>query len=187
MPRSCKAQPLAAAEIEIAVCQMQVAVADAGRQNLQQHLAAGRLWRGLFVELQRLAANADLEHAHCYFSPGTIFVMAFVGHPARQEPHSAPAVSHRAAHGANCLPKCREICGLQKYLSAGGDLTPRLRYPDGLWPRSPSITTPARRPNAPPGLGRSDRRTRASPPNWKSSPRATPAASANCARRWRSG
>ena len=38
-----QAQALAAAEIEIAVGQMQIAVADAGRQHLQQDLGAGRL------------------------------------------------------------------------------------------------------------------------------------------------
>ena len=35
-----------------------------GRQNLQQNFAAGRLRRWLFVELQGLAANTNLEHTH---------------------------------------------------------------------------------------------------------------------------
>jgi hypothetical protein len=43
---------------------MQITVADAGCQNFQQDFAAGRLGRWLFIELERLAANADLEHAH---------------------------------------------------------------------------------------------------------------------------
>ena len=44
-------------------------MADAGRQHLQQHLGAFRLRRRLLVELQRLAADADLEHTHCPYSP----------------------------------------------------------------------------------------------------------------------
>ena len=67
-----QAQPLAAAKIKITIRQMQIAMADAGRQNLQQDLAARRLWRGLLVELQRLTANADLEHSHRRFSPGPV-------------------------------------------------------------------------------------------------------------------
>jgi hypothetical protein len=42
-------------------------MADTGGENLQQDLGACRLRRGLLVELQRLTANADLEHAHCRF------------------------------------------------------------------------------------------------------------------------
>ena len=38
-----QAHALAAAEVEIAVGEMQVAVADAGRQHLEQHLRALRL------------------------------------------------------------------------------------------------------------------------------------------------
>ena len=63
------AQAVAAAEIEIAVGQMQVAVADAGGQNLQQDFGALRLRRRLLVEPQRLAADADLEHAHVVSLP----------------------------------------------------------------------------------------------------------------------
>jgi hypothetical protein len=59
-----KAHLLAAAEIKPSICQMQIAVTDTSRQNLQQDFAAGGLRCGLFVKLQRLAANADLEHAH---------------------------------------------------------------------------------------------------------------------------
>ena len=44
-----QAQLLAAAEIEIAVGQMQIAVADAGGQHLQQHLGARRLRRRRLV------------------------------------------------------------------------------------------------------------------------------------------
>src|SRR6185369_669716 len=66
-----KAELFAAAEIEPPFREMNVAVADARRQNLQQDLAAVRLRGWLFVQLQRLAANADLEHTHCCFSPGT--------------------------------------------------------------------------------------------------------------------
>jgi hypothetical protein len=54
----------AAAQIEPAIRQMQITVADAGCQNFQENFAAGRLGRWLFIELERLAANADLEHAH---------------------------------------------------------------------------------------------------------------------------
>ena len=61
--------PLAAAKIEIAVGEVQVAVADPGGEDLQEHLGAGRLRRRLLVALERLTANADLEHAHCRFSP----------------------------------------------------------------------------------------------------------------------
>ena len=46
-----KAQLLAAAEIEPAVRQMKIAVADAGSEHFQQDLAALRLRGGLFVEL----------------------------------------------------------------------------------------------------------------------------------------
>jgi hypothetical protein len=59
-----KAQALAAPKVEITFRQMQIAMADSGRQDLQQDFAAGRLRRWLFVELQGLAANADLEHTH---------------------------------------------------------------------------------------------------------------------------
>jgi hypothetical protein len=58
------AEPLAAAEIEVAVGKVQIAVADAGRQHLQQHLAAGRLGRRPLGKLQRLAALADLKASH---------------------------------------------------------------------------------------------------------------------------
>ena len=64
-----QAHALAAAEIEIAVGKMQVAVADAGGEHLQQDLRAGRLRRRRLVALERLAADADLEHAHGRFSP----------------------------------------------------------------------------------------------------------------------
>jgi len=43
---------------------MQIAVANPGGQNLQQHLGAGRLGRRILVALKRLAAGADLEAAH---------------------------------------------------------------------------------------------------------------------------
>src|SRR6185503_16464274 len=59
-----KAHPLAAAQIEPAIGEVQIAVADARGQDLQQNLCAFRLRRGLLIELQRLTANADLEHAH---------------------------------------------------------------------------------------------------------------------------
>src|SRR5262249_20055665 len=63
-----EAHLLAPAEIKPAVRQVQVAVADAGGKNLQENFAAGRLRRGLFIGVQRLGANADLEHAHRTFS-----------------------------------------------------------------------------------------------------------------------
>jgi len=46
-----KAQFLAAAEIEPAFRKMKIAVADAGREDFQQNLAALRLWGGLFIKL----------------------------------------------------------------------------------------------------------------------------------------
>ena len=55
---------LSAAEVEIAVGQVQIAVTDAGGQHLQQHFRAGWLGRRIFVALKRLAAGADLEAAH---------------------------------------------------------------------------------------------------------------------------
>ena len=58
------AQLLAAAEVEVAVGQMQVAVADAGGEHLQQHLGAGRLGRGMLRHLQWRTALADLEASH---------------------------------------------------------------------------------------------------------------------------
>ncbi len=72
-----EAHALAAAEIEIAVGQMQVAVADAGGQHLQQHLGAGGLGRRIFVALKRLAAGADLEAAHrsSPVDPGAVVVI----------------------------------------------------------------------------------------------------------------
>ena len=75
-----EAHLFAAAQIEPAVGQMQITVADAGCQNLQQDFAAGRLGRWLFVELERLAANADLEHAHWTFS------RIFLSEPANHSP-----------------------------------------------------------------------------------------------------
>ncbi len=59
-----KAHPLAAAQIEPPIGEVQIAVADACGQDLQQDFCAFRLRRGLLIELQRLTANADLEHAH---------------------------------------------------------------------------------------------------------------------------
>ena len=90
-----EAHLLAAAEIEIPVRQMQIAVTDAGRQNFQQNFAAGRFRRGLFVELQRLATNADLEHAHWTLSR----IFSFAG---ASEPQSAARVTT-----ARCLGRAR--------------------------------------------------------------------------------
>ena len=58
------AQALAAAEIEVAVGQMQIAVADAGGEHLEQHLGAGRLGRGMLRHLKRCTALADLKASH---------------------------------------------------------------------------------------------------------------------------
>ncbi len=58
------AQFLAAAEIEIAVGKMQVAVADAGGQHLEQHFGALGLRRRRLAERHRFAAGTDLEHTH---------------------------------------------------------------------------------------------------------------------------
>src|SRR5450631_1373900 len=52
---------------------MQVAVTNTGRQNLQKHLAAGRLGVDPLGELHRLAATADLETAHFRFSPALFY------------------------------------------------------------------------------------------------------------------
>jgi hypothetical protein len=59
-----KTQALATPKVEITFRQVDIAMADAGCQNLQQDFANGRLRRWLFVELQGLAANTDLEHTH---------------------------------------------------------------------------------------------------------------------------
>ena len=128
-----QAHPLAAAQIEPAVGEMQIAVANAGCQDLQQHFAAVRLRRGLLVELQRLAADANLEHAHFEFLPAHV-----------------PAF-HDAARNAPAGTDELTLCGLQKIYQttallaptaaksfrpdqyrldrARGDLPPRLRYP----------------------------------------------------------
>src|SRR5262249_28663306 len=55
---------LAAAETEPAIGEMQVAVADARREHFEHHLAASRVWGRLLLGLQRLAADAELKHAH---------------------------------------------------------------------------------------------------------------------------
>src|SRR6185295_12243940 len=73
-----QAHALAAAEIEPAVGEMQIAVADAGGDDLQQHLGAGGRGRGIFVALKRLAADADLEATHGS-SPPTLTVIAREG------------------------------------------------------------------------------------------------------------
>src|SRR6516164_2064441 len=57
-------EPLAAAEIEPAIGEMKIAMADASRERFEQHLVAGRLWRRLLAGSQRLAADAELKHAH---------------------------------------------------------------------------------------------------------------------------
>src|SRR6185437_8451475 len=59
-----QAHALAAAEVEPAIVEMQVAVANAGGDDFQQHLGACRLWRRLLPELQRLAAGTNLIHTH---------------------------------------------------------------------------------------------------------------------------
>ena len=60
-------QLLAAADLVIAVPDVQVGVAHAGREHLQQHLRAGRLRRLGLVHLQRRAALADLKAAHFHW------------------------------------------------------------------------------------------------------------------------
>ena len=57
-------EPLAATEIEPAVGEMQIAVADSRCKHFKQNLRAFWLRRWLLVALQRLATNADLKHAH---------------------------------------------------------------------------------------------------------------------------
>jgi hypothetical protein len=103
-----KAHALTATEIKIAVREMQIAVADPGGQNLQQHFTAGWLRRGLLIELQRLPANADLEHSHRRFSPDP-------WNCPHNEPYSAPPVTSRAGRrnlpcGALEIRHCRNIC-----------------------------------------------------------------------------
>src|SRR5262245_38443460 len=71
-----KTQALAAAKVEITFRQVDIAMADTGRQDLQQNFAAGRLRRWLCVESQGLAAHTDLHKSHrtlsrfCSFSGG---------------------------------------------------------------------------------------------------------------------
>ena len=57
-------QPLATAQVVITLPDMQIAMTNAGRQDLQQDLAAGRLRRRAFHELQRRAAFADVKAFH---------------------------------------------------------------------------------------------------------------------------
>ena len=57
-------ETLAAAEIEIAVGNVQIAVAHAGGQHLEQHLAAGGRRGRVFGSQQRRAAFANLEASH---------------------------------------------------------------------------------------------------------------------------
>src|SRR5215831_14356757 len=57
-------QALAAAKIEPAIGEMQIAMADARREHFKQHLRARRLRRRLLVAFQRLAADAELKHSH---------------------------------------------------------------------------------------------------------------------------
>src|ERR1700690_1287160 len=71
-----QAENLSAAEFVEAFPDMQVAMTDTGRQNLQQHLAAGRLGVDPLGELHRLAAAADLETTHLRFSPALFFMAA---------------------------------------------------------------------------------------------------------------
>ena len=85
-------EPLAAAEVEIAVRNVQVAVTDAGGQHLHQHLGAGRRGGRLLGELQRRAALADLEASHCK----THMVAAPTGHRAALSSHSGRAARGRS-------------------------------------------------------------------------------------------
>ena len=64
MPRSSNLQALAAAQIEIAVREMQVAVADAGGQHFEQHLRTVGLGSRPLLQLQRRAALADMKLMH---------------------------------------------------------------------------------------------------------------------------
>ncbi len=89
-----QAHPLAAAKIEIAVGEVQIAVADAGGENLQQDLGAGRLRRRRLVALERLAADADLEHAHCRFLSRT-----FLGCRRRALPATQGTITGAVRHG----------------------------------------------------------------------------------------
>src|SRR5690606_31632436 len=69
-------EALAAAEIEPAIRQVEIAMADAGGQHLEQHFGALGLRRRLLIELQRLAADAYLEHTHVVSLPRFILVSA---------------------------------------------------------------------------------------------------------------
>ena len=60
-------QLLAAADLVIAVPDVQVGVAHAGREHFQQHLRARGLRRLGLVHLQWRAALADLKTAHFHF------------------------------------------------------------------------------------------------------------------------
>ena len=95
-----EAHALAAAEIEIAVGEMQVAVADAGGQHLQQHLGAGRLGRrAARCSCSGCAAVADLEAAHCGCLPvaGHLSPVIPAGRSERPEVAPPPHRRRRAA------------------------------------------------------------------------------------------
>src|SRR6516165_3362734 len=57
-------QALAAAKIEPAIGEMQIAMADARREHFKQHLRALRLRRRLLVAFQWLATDTELKHSH---------------------------------------------------------------------------------------------------------------------------
>ena len=84
---------LSAAEIVKTFPDMQVAMTDAGRQHLEQHLAAGRFGVDPLGELHWLAATADLETAHR--TPSRLFIFAVAGHfpDMAREPYPVPRVT----------------------------------------------------------------------------------------------
>src|SRR5579872_6936929 len=116
-----EAEPFAAAEIEPTVGEMQVAVADARRQHFEQHFAAGRLRHRLLFGLQRLAADAELKHAHRspleshylfevstkriavpkFFSGASTARLSILGKSA-----STPIVWHASVNAARWGPSC---------------------------------------------------------------------------------
>ena len=74
-------QALAAAEIVVAVLNMQIAVADAAARDIDHHFRAGGLRIGLFDRRDRLAEHLDGIGAHCSVPPAGGLT---VHHPATE-------------------------------------------------------------------------------------------------------
>src|ERR1019366_7156050 len=123
-------------------------MADAGRQNLQQHLAAGRLG------VDRLAATADLETAHFRFSHALFlwppdFSRPWTGNHKRRGSSRRP---HSQLQNAEKLVAAVANAGFSEYLCQERvTWSPASAIPMPPWPRLPSKPARARRPSIRPG------------------------------------